>query len=550
MGDFGVRISSAMINLSENFFADELFIQNFSEHGFDALLGDTKVKTIVIAFYVIVILTGFFGNSILFGTILRNKHLHKTTNIFIASLALSDVIICTIDLPLQLQYQLTGTWAYGEWSCRLLSSLFGVPIFLSAFSTAMVAVDRYLLIVHPHRKRMTKKTAKLIVIALIILSIGLSSPVSVNTQYHVVIIPPLKVNKSYCIEVWSKISAIIYGILLFCVQFILPTVTMLVLYSNVSNALLKKDLQRNNSSRGRTRRRRRNQRTNRMIVIVVFCFVIQWLPWNIYSLIIHFNHKIIDLKYLKLTDVLLKLLALTSACINPVLNGLMNKNFRKAFLRMISRRKSEKTGTSVRSLSSRTETIRSRLRSFLSDKHALDNTEDKTNKFQFDVTTGERRSGRLHRQHSEGHYELEDIARFSNRSSQIESSKLANVSEGDTVRVRLSVAVETPSIIPTDTENMTHQSKSNAAVILSNDADDVDNDSDNCFVQDTVNKTITFPLPQKRMSLRKSVSLSDVTVPKVKKQEDYRVRSMTNEYVPKKHVGADKLLEGWEQFQN
>lgn len=74
---------------------------------------------------------------------------------------------------------------------------------------------------------------------------------------------------------------------------------------------------------------RRNQRTNKILIAVVLTFTICWLPWNLFALTAEFSHKLVKGRYFILIDLMLKVFAMSSACINPFLYGWLNDNFKK-----------------------------------------------------------------------------------------------------------------------------------------------------------------------------------------------------------------------------
>ena len=74
---------------------------------------------------------------------------------------------------------------------------------------------------------------------------------------------------------------------------------------------------------------RRNMRTNRILIAVVLTFTMCWLPWSVFALTSEFNNKLIPVRYFTMVDLLLKLFAMGSACINPFLYGWLNDNFKK-----------------------------------------------------------------------------------------------------------------------------------------------------------------------------------------------------------------------------
>jgi len=60
--------------------------------------------------YAVIIVVGVCGNSVVVNVVVRHRHLHTSINGFIACLVISDIVLCTFSLPIQLHYQLTNHW--------------------------------------------------------------------------------------------------------------------------------------------------------------------------------------------------------------------------------------------------------------------------------------------------------------------------------------------------------------------------------------------------------------------------------------------------------
>lgn len=276
----------------------------------------------VIALYSIVILLGFLENLVILCVLLKNRHLHTPTNIFIMGLAISDILLCSFNLPFQLHYQLTETWAFGGALCRVIMPTYGVPIFVSSMSILMIAIDRYILIVHPFRKRMSKYIAVAIVVSIAAFTIILSVPLIVHTKYEVIDYPAIRVYKELCIEIWPNLRLRrAYSVTTMIIQFFIPLVATTFLYIRISAVLRNRPIKKNE--------KRKNHKTNKILISIVISFSICWMPWNIVSLIVEFNQKLLSGRYFKLVDLLLKIFAMGSACVNPFLYGWLNDSFRK-----------------------------------------------------------------------------------------------------------------------------------------------------------------------------------------------------------------------------
>jgi len=69
--------------------------------------------------------------------------LQSATNVFVVCLAVSDLMLCMFSLPVQLHYQLTDNWFFGDALCRVVFAAFAVPVHLSTVTVMLIAVDRF-----------------------------------------------------------------------------------------------------------------------------------------------------------------------------------------------------------------------------------------------------------------------------------------------------------------------------------------------------------------------------------------------------------------------
>lgn len=68
------------------------------------------LQVAVVFVYVVVIVVGLCGNSVVVKVVVRQQRLHPSINGFISCLVVSDIVLCTFSLPVQLHYQLTEYW--------------------------------------------------------------------------------------------------------------------------------------------------------------------------------------------------------------------------------------------------------------------------------------------------------------------------------------------------------------------------------------------------------------------------------------------------------
>nr|XP_055063170.1 trace amine-associated receptor 13c-like [Misgurnus anguillicaudatus] len=77
------------------------------------------------------------------------KKLHTPTNMLILSLAVSDLLIGLIGMPLEAIRFIETCWYFGETICRLFSIIMGLLLCTSLSNLVLIAVDRYVAVCHP-----------------------------------------------------------------------------------------------------------------------------------------------------------------------------------------------------------------------------------------------------------------------------------------------------------------------------------------------------------------------------------------------------------------
>lgn len=118
-----------------------------------------------------------------------------------------------------------------------------------------------------------------------------------------------------------------YSITCFLLQFVLPLLFTSIFYAHICHVLRHRPIKKHDT--------RRSLRTNRILIAVVLTFTVCWLPWNLFILTAEFNQKLVRGKFFRFTELLLKIFAMGSACVNPFLYGWLNDNFKKELGKML-----------------------------------------------------------------------------------------------------------------------------------------------------------------------------------------------------------------------
>lgn len=134
--------------------------------------------------YALIFAVGVIGNLLVCLVILRHQTMKTPTNYYLFSLAISDLLVLLLGMPLEV-YEMWRNYPFlfGSVGCYFKTALFETVCFASILSVTTVSVERYVAILHPFRAKLESTRRR----ALRILSIvwGFSVLFSLpNTSIH------------------------------------------------------------------------------------------------------------------------------------------------------------------------------------------------------------------------------------------------------------------------------------------------------------------------------------------------------------------------------
>jgi len=80
----------------------------------DDVMSSTWLRVLFVSLYGVVFVLGVSGNTLVVYVICRDKSLQTTTNVFIANLAVSDVVMCLLAVPFTPISGLLTDWVFGK----------------------------------------------------------------------------------------------------------------------------------------------------------------------------------------------------------------------------------------------------------------------------------------------------------------------------------------------------------------------------------------------------------------------------------------------------
>uniref|UniRef100_A0A8C9ZHL7 Neuropeptide Y receptor Y8b n=1 Tax=Sander lucioperca TaxID=283035 RepID=A0A8C9ZHL7_SANLU len=291
-------------------------------------------NTFLIIAYSAVMAVGLIGNSCLVFVITRHKEMRNVTNIFIANLSCSDILMCIVCLPVTIIYTLMDHWILGEVLCKLTPFIECISVTVSIFSLVLIAMERYQLIVHPTGWKPMVGQSYMAVAVTWIIACLISAPF---LSYSVLTFPlqnlslPFPVSDQLvCMELWPSVQerrAYTTSLLVF--QYFLPLALIMICYLHVYLRLRRrKDM----VERGRNTTQRKTKgatRINAMLFSIVVAFALSWLPLTVFNTVFDWNHEAIPSCGHDVIFSACHLAAMASTCVNPIIYGFLNSNFQK-----------------------------------------------------------------------------------------------------------------------------------------------------------------------------------------------------------------------------
>lgn len=290
---------------------------------------------LLIGAYAVVTLVGLFGNLCLIVIIRKQKESQNVTNILIANLSLSDILICVMCIPFTVTYTLMDYWVFGEAMCKITSFVQSMSVTVSIFSLVLIAIERYQLIVNPRGWKPNISHAYWGIVFIWALSLLISIPFFI---FHQVTDEPFRnlsshsdtyINKVVCIEDWPSVAGrLVFTTTMLVFQYFFPLGFIFICYLKIFMCLQKRH-GKVDTTREKESRLNESKRINIMLISIVLTFAACWLPLNIFNIVFDWNHDALMNCHHNVIFTLCHLVAMISTCINPVFYGFLNKNFQK-----------------------------------------------------------------------------------------------------------------------------------------------------------------------------------------------------------------------------
>nr|XP_020460676.1 pyroglutamylated RFamide peptide receptor isoform X2 [Monopterus albus] len=304
-------------------------------------------KITFVILYVVIFVLALAGNSLVIYIVVKKRTIQTATDIFICSLAVSDLLITFFCIPFTLLQNISSEWFGGVLVCKTVPFVQTTAIVTGILTMTCIAIERYQGIVFPlkMRRQYSSKRAYKILGLVWITSVMVGSPMLFVQQLEVKYDFLYDLYHVCCQESWRSLThRQAYTTFIMVALFLLPLAAMLFLYTRIGIELwIRKRVGDssvlNTMNHGEISKiSRRKKRAVKMMITIVLLFTICWAPFHTVHML--FEYYDLEQKHdevtLNMIIAIVQAIGFFNSFNNPIVYAFMNENFKKSCLSTLS----------------------------------------------------------------------------------------------------------------------------------------------------------------------------------------------------------------------
>ncbi|XP_029660848.1 neuropeptides capa receptor-like isoform X1 [Formica exsecta] len=289
--------------------------------------------------YIMIFVTGIFGNVVTCIVIKRNPVMQNATNYYLFNLAISDLLLLILGLPNELSvFWQQYPWTLGVGLCKIRAYVSEMSSYVSVLTIMVFSLERYLAICHPlHLYVMSglKRPVRFIVGAWL-LALIFALPFAVYTTVNYIEYPPrsgrYSEESAMCAMLLPNMPKFPLYELSCLIFFLVPMLSIAMLYVRMGLRIQSNGLGHSieGSVHGETKQAQSRKAIIRMLSAVVITFFICWAPFHAQRLLYVYQVSAFEV----INEWLYPLggcLYYFSTTANPILYNVMSVKYRMAF---------------------------------------------------------------------------------------------------------------------------------------------------------------------------------------------------------------------------
>ncbi|XP_071327912.1 melatonin receptor type 1B-A isoform X2 [Trachinotus anak] len=309
---------------------DDSLLKNRTEHGPEPSRGAERPAWAVTALASVLIFTtvvDVLGNLLVIVSVLRNRKLRNAGNVFVVSLAFADLVVAFYPYPLVLYAIFHDGWSLGETQCKVSGFLMGLSVIGSIFNITGIAINRYCYICHSFSyDKLYSYRNTLLLVALI----WLLTVVAIVPNFFV---GSLRYDPRVYSCTFAQTVSTSYTITVVVIHFFVPIAVVTFCYLRIWILVIQ--VRRKVRSEVRPRIKPSDLRNFITMFVVFVLFAICWAPLNFIGLAVAINPEAVAPRIPEWLFVVSYFMAYFNSCLNAIIYGLLNQNFRREYKRII-----------------------------------------------------------------------------------------------------------------------------------------------------------------------------------------------------------------------
>ncbi|KAM6172737.1 melatonin receptor type 1B [Erethizon dorsatum] len=268
------------------------------------------------------------GNLLVILSVLTNRKLRNSGNLFLVSLALADLVVALYPYPLTLLAIFYDGWALGEAHCKASAFVMGLSVIGSVFNITAIAINRYCYICHSVAyHRICRHWHIPVYISLI----WLLTLVALVPNFFM---GSLEYDPRIYSCTFIQTASTQYTTAVVVIHFLLPISVVTFCYLRIWVLVLQ--ARRRAKSENKLRIRPSDVRSFLTMFAAFVIFAICWAPLNCIGLAVAINPEQMAPQIPEGLFVTSYFLAYFNSCLNAIVYGLLNQNFRREYKKILS----------------------------------------------------------------------------------------------------------------------------------------------------------------------------------------------------------------------
>ncbi|XP_015186351.1 PREDICTED: tachykinin-like peptides receptor 86C [Polistes dominula] len=285
--------------------------------------------------FAIILLIATGGNIIVMWIVLAHRRMRTVTNYFLVNLSLADLMMSLFNCAFNFIYLLNSNWPFGVVYCTINNFIAPVTVASSVFTLVVISFDRYMAIMYPLKRHMSRRRTILTLISIWTISSILAIP---SLLYSKITKTRYSNNKTRisCYLSWpdgkylNSKTGYSYDILFFSMTYLIPIVLMAVFYTLMGRKLWGSkfigELTHNQKESIKSKRK-----VVKMFISIVTIFAICWFPYHGFYIFVYFSQDFVRTSYVQHVYLSFYWLAMSNSMVNPIIYYWMNNRFRVYF---------------------------------------------------------------------------------------------------------------------------------------------------------------------------------------------------------------------------